>query len=40
MVGSQARGDRPTKVGAAQQAEEECGANRNVAAKVWRTIVF
>ena len=39
-AGSRARGDRPTKVSTAQQAEEECGANRNVAAKVWRTIVF
>ena len=39
-AGSRARGDCPTRVSAAQQAEEKCGVNRNVAATVWRTIVF
>ena len=39
-AGSRTRGGRPTRVSPAQQAEEECDANRNVAATVWSTAIF
>ena len=39
-AGSRARGGWPTRGSSAQQAEKKCGADRDIAATVWRATTF